>query len=68
MFECVRTDYVDVVSDNKLIENALNGMLSELDPHSGYMNAEEFRDLELETGGKYGGIVRILLFRHRPMR
>ena len=56
VFERVRTDYVDVVSDNKLIENALDGMLTGLDPHSGYMNAEEFRDMELETEGKYGGI------------
>jgi len=56
VFERVRTDYVDVVSDNKLIENALDGMLTGLDPHSGYMNAQEFRDMELETAGKYGGI------------
>ena len=56
MFERVRSDYLDVVSDNKLIENALDGMLTGLDPHSGYMNAEGFRDMELETEGKYGGI------------
>ena len=46
VFERVRTNYVDLVSDNKLIENALDGMLTGLDPHSGYMNAEEFHDME----------------------
>jgi carboxyl-terminal processing protease len=56
VFERVRTNYVDLVSDNKLIENALDGMLTGLDPHSGYMNAEEFHDMELETEGKYAGI------------
>ena len=56
VFERVRTDYVDLVSDNKLIEYALDGMLTGLDPHSGYMNAEEFHDMELETEGKYAGI------------
>jgi carboxyl-terminal processing protease len=56
VFERVRTDYVDLVSDNKLIEYALDGMLTGLDPHSGYMNAEEFHDMELDTEGKYAGI------------
>jgi carboxyl-terminal processing protease len=43
VFERVRLDYVDPVSDKNLIENALDGMLTGLDPHSGYMNSEAFR-------------------------
>src|SRR5439155_11780269 len=54
--ERVRSDYVDPVSDKELIEHAINGMLTGLDPHSGYMNAGEFREMEVETRGKFGGL------------
>ena len=56
VFERVRADYVDPVHDKKLIENALNGMLSGLDPHSNYMNAKEFGDMQVQTRGEFGGL------------
>jgi carboxyl-terminal processing protease len=56
VFEQVRFEYVDPVSDRDLIEGAINGMLTGLDPHSRYMNAEALRDLQVETEGKFGGL------------
>ena len=56
VFERVRADYVDKVDDKKLIENALNGMLSGLDPHSNYMNAKAFQDMQVQTRGEFGGL------------
>ncbi len=56
VFERVRADYVDKVSDEKLIENAINGMLSSLDPHSSYLNAKNFRDMQVQTRGEFGGL------------
>jgi carboxyl-terminal processing protease len=56
VFERVRSKYVDPVSDKELMENAINGMLSGLDPHSAYMNADEFREMQVETSGEFGGI------------
>ena len=56
VFELVRRDYVDPVSDQKLIENAVNGMLTGLDPHSVYLNADEFQDLKVEDKGEFSGI------------
>ena len=56
VFSRVRTDYVEVVEDQKLIENALNGMLTALDPHSSYMNEKEFQELRDMTKGEFGGI------------
>ena len=56
VFERVRSEYVDPVSDKELMENALNGMLTGLDPHSAYMTAIEFREMVVETSGKFGGI------------
>ena len=56
IFERVRGEYVDQVSDRELIENAINGMLTGLDPHSAYMNADEFREMQEETSGEFGGI------------
>ena len=52
----VRADYVVDVEDNLLIEDAVNGMLQSLDPHSSYMNAETFRDMQTTTSGEYGGL------------
>jgi carboxyl-terminal processing protease len=52
----VRTDYVDPVSDRKLIDNALNGMLTGLDPHSAYMNEQQWREMRTETSGQFGGV------------
>ncbi len=52
----VRTDYVVDVNDADLIENALNGMLQSLDPHSSYVSPEEFKELNVTTSGEYGGL------------
>ena len=56
VFERVRNSYVTKVSDKKLIEAAINGMLSSLDPHSSYMSAETFREMRVRTSGKFGGL------------
>ncbi|MCZ2328398.1 S41 family peptidase [Bartonella sp. F02] len=56
IFERVRAQYVTVPNDKKLIENAINGMLSSLDPHSAYMNAEEAKDMRDSTKGEFGGL------------
>ena len=51
-----KTDYVEEVSDEKLIEYAINGMLSSLDPHSSYLDAETFKDMREQTKGEFGGL------------
>lgn len=56
VFERVRADYVEEVSDSELIEAAINGMLSSLDPHSRYMNAKNFQDMQTQTRGEFGGL------------
>ena len=56
VFERVRADYVEPVTDKTLIENALNGMLTGLDPHSAYMNPKEFSDMQVQTRGEFGGL------------
>jgi len=52
----VRSDYVEKPNDAKLIEGAINGMLSALDPHSGYLNPKQFRELQVQTTGEFAGI------------
>ncbi|MFY9287812.1 MAG: S41 family peptidase [Alphaproteobacteria bacterium] len=56
VLERVRADYVDPVTDDKLIEASLNGMLSSLDPHSGYLNKKNFQDMQTQTKGEFGGL------------
>ena len=56
VFERVRADYVEEVSDSELIEAAINGMLSSLDPHSRYLNAKSFQDMQTQTRGEFGGL------------
>lgn len=56
VLERVRVDYVDPVTDEKLIETALNGMLSSLDPHSGYLNKKNFAEMQTQTKGEFGGL------------
>lgn len=56
VFDRVRSDYVEPVSDDKLIESALNGMLTSLDPHSNYMNAKSFDNMKIQTKGEFGGL------------
>ena len=56
VFERIRAEYVEPVNDRELIENAINGMLTGLDPHSSYMNAKAFRDMSVQTRGEFGGL------------
>jgi carboxyl-terminal processing protease len=56
VFERVRADYVDKPDDTKLIESAINGMLTGLDPHSSYMDPKSFRDMQVQTRGEFGGL------------
>lgn len=56
VFERVRENYVEEVPDKKLIENALNGMLMALDPHSSYLDETNFEDMKVQTKGEFGGL------------
>jgi carboxyl-terminal processing protease len=56
VFEKVRADYVDPVTDDTLVESAINGMLTSLDPHSNYLNAKNFNDMRVQTRGEFGGL------------
>lgn len=56
VFERIRSYYVEPVDDKTLLEYAIKGMLSELDPHSAYLEPEDFSDLQENTSGKFGGL------------
>ena len=56
VLERVRSDYVEKPNDEKLIESAINGMLTALDPHSAYLNPKHFRDMQVQTRGEFGGL------------
>ena len=56
VFERVRADYVDPPTDQEMIESAIIGMLSALDPHSSYLNAKNFREMQVQTKGEFGGL------------
>lgn len=56
VFERIRSQYVTPPDEEKLVENAINGMLSSLDPHSSYMNAKDAADMQTQTKGEFGGI------------
>ena len=56
VFEKIRTDYVEKPDDQKLVESAINGMLTSLDPHSSYMDAKGFREMTVQTHGEFGGL------------
>lgn len=56
VLEHVRSDYVEKPNDPQLIEDAINGMLTALDPHSSYLNPKSFRDMQVETRGEFGGL------------
>ncbi|QNT77279.1 S41 family peptidase [Entomobacter blattae] len=56
VFEIVRANYVEKVPDKDLITNALNGMLTGLDPHSSYMTAKQYKDMQIQTKGEFGGL------------
>lgn len=56
IFEKIRTDYVEKPDEQKLIEAAINGMVSSLDPHSAYLDAKSFRDMDTDMRGQFGGL------------
>ncbi len=56
VLERVRSDYVDKPDDTALIESAINGMLTSLDPHSSYLSPKHFRDMQVQTRGEFGGL------------
>ncbi|MFV0295034.1 MAG: S41 family peptidase, partial [Hyphomicrobiaceae bacterium] len=56
VLERVRSDYVDKPDDAELIESAINGMLTSLDPHSSYLNSKNYRDMQVQTRGEFGGL------------
>lgn len=56
VFERIRSDYVEEANDPELIEAAINGMLRSLDPHSSYLNAKNYRDMQVQTRGEFGGL------------
>jgi carboxyl-terminal processing protease len=56
VFQLVRANYVDKVKDETLVEGAINGMLTSLDPHSNYLNAKNFNDMKVQTSGEFGGL------------
>lgn len=56
VFERVRSQYVEEETDKALVENAINGMLTALDPHSSYLNDEQFKDMQVSTRGEFGGL------------
>ena len=56
VYERVRREYVEEVSDKELIEAAIEGMLQSLDPHSSFMNADTFKDMQVQTRGEFGGL------------
>jgi len=56
VFERIRNSYVEPVTSKQLVEAAINGMLQSLDPHSSYMPADDFDDMQVQTKGEFGGL------------
>jgi carboxyl-terminal processing protease len=56
VYDRVRSDYVEKPDEQKMMEAAINGMLTSLDPHSSYMTAKEFADMNVKTRGEFGGL------------
>lgn len=56
IFERIRAQYVEEVETDKLIEAAINGMLTSLDPHSSYLPPDDFDDMQVQTRGEFGGL------------
>lgn len=56
IFERIKNDYVEPVKDKQLMENAIRGLLTGLDPHSTYLNADEYKELKIGTSGEFGGL------------
>ena len=56
VFSAIKNNYVEPVSDKKLIDGAIAGMLSDLDPHSAYLDADAFKEMQTATQGEFGGL------------
>src|SRR5690606_34406539 len=56
VLEHIREEYVDELSDKELIEAAIRGMMADLDPHSAYLDREQFNEVRISTSGEYSGI------------
>ena len=56
IFDRVKTDYVETINDKQLMENAIRGLLTGLDPHSSYLNPDEYKELKIGTSGEFGGL------------
>jgi carboxyl-terminal processing protease len=56
VIERIREDYVEPIDERALIEAAIRGMVSELDPHSEFLDADEFQDIRISTSGSYSGV------------
>src|SRR3954464_5691664 len=56
VYDKVRTGYVEPPTEAKLIEGAINGMLTSLDPHSSYLSPNEFKEMQTQTRGEFGGV------------
>src|SRR5688572_12073968 len=56
VFERVREQYVDELTDEELVETAINGMLVSLDPHSAYLDEDDFAEMQVQTRGEFGGL------------
>jgi carboxyl-terminal processing protease len=56
VYDQVKANYVDTLTDKQLVEGAIKGMLSSLDPHSSYMDAKEYREMMVTTRGEFGGL------------
>lgn len=56
VFDQVRREYVEPTDNQKMVDDAMNGMLMSLDAHSGYMNAKDFNDMQIQTRGEFGGL------------
>jgi C-terminal processing protease CtpA/Prc len=57
ILERVKSDYVEEVPDEELLHNAIRGMLERLDPHSAYLDADEYEEMQVNTSGRFGGLV-----------
>lgn len=68
VFARIKNDYVEPVDDKVLLENAIRGMLSGLDPHSSYLDTDEFKDLQVGTTGEFGGARDARRREHRVRR
>ena len=56
VFAAIKNNYVESVDDKTLIDNAISGMVSNLDPHSAYLDADAFREMQTATQGEFGGL------------